>query len=139
MIRGLTLLLLNSQADTIDLLEDWFGAHGAVVHHARSLELCRDLNEAALLTELIRPHVILFDLSIPYRQSWECFQRLTAAGIFGNVPIVLTTTNRRALDELVGPTDAFEVIGTSRDLSKLQELIEWRLTARTVPLGDMRH
>lgn len=123
-------MVLNSHADTIELLADWFGAQGAVVHHARSLELCRNLEEARSLLTTVRPDVVLFDLAVPYDLNWRCFQRLVDARIFGSVPIVLTTANRRALDQLVGPTDAFEIIGTPHDLWRLQDLIEWRLAHR---------
>lgn len=127
MPAGTTLLLLNSHQDTIDLLSDWFAAQGAIVHYARTLELCRQSDKARALLEAIRPHVILFDLAVPYRQNWECLQRMMAAHAFDAIPVILTTANRRALDELVGPTDAFEILGTPHDLWQLQDLIEWRL------------
>ena len=127
MTAGLTILLLNSHPDTLELLTDWFGAQGATVHQARTSEMCRRHDEARALLDLMKPNVILFDLAIPYRQNWECLQRLIQSGLFGSIPVVLTTPNRRALDQLVGDTGAFEVIGTPHDLWRLQELIEWRV------------
>jgi hypothetical protein len=44
-------------------------------------------------------------------------------------PIILTTVNKQALDQLVGPTEAFEIVGTLHDLWKLQDLVEWRLAS----------
>ena len=128
--EGVTLLLLNSQPDTITLLSDWFGALGATVHSSKTLELCHREDEAQALLETIHPDVIIFDLSIPYAQNWQCLQHLIKMGLFGSVPLVLTTTNKRALDQIVGPTDAFEVIGTPHDLWHLQELVEWRVAGK---------
>ena len=136
--EGVTVLLLNSQPDTITLLSDWFGALGAAVHHLKTLELCRRMDESRTLVNTIRPDVVLFDLSIPYAQNWECFQHVRDGGLFGSTPVVLTTTNRRALDQVVGPTEAFEIIGTPHDLWHLQELIEWRVAARKSP-DSTRH
>ena len=42
---------------------------------------------------------------------------------------MLTTVNKQALDQLVGPTEAFEIVGTPHDLWKLQDLVEWRLAS----------
>jgi len=137
--EGITLLLLNSQPDTITLLSDWFGALGATVHHLKSLELCHRIEESRTLLNTIRPDVILFDLSIPYSQNWECFKHLTEVGLFGASPVILTTTNRRALDQIVGATDAFEVIGTPHDLWHLQELVGWRVADRRSSHKSTRH
>lgn len=137
--EGVTLLLLNSQPDTITLLSDWFGALGASVHHLKTLELCHRLDESRALINTIHPDVVLFDLSIPYAQNWQCLQHVTAAGLFGSTPVILTTTNRRALDQIVGQTDAFEIIGTPHDLWRLQELVEWRVEGKRSSHTPTRH
>jgi CheY-like chemotaxis protein len=111
-LEGTTLLLLNSQPDTIALLSDLFGALGASMHHLKTLDLCRRLEESRTLINTIRPDVVLFDLSLPYAQNWQCLNNVNEAGLFGSTPLILTTTNRRALDQIVGPTDAFEIVGT---------------------------
>jgi len=128
--NGITLLLLNSNTDTIELLTDWFGALGAIVHHARSLDLCVRLDDARKLVETIDPDAILFDLAVPYDRNWTCFQRLQTIGLFDAIPVILTTVNRRALDHIVGPKEAFEVLGTPNDLWKLQDLVQWRIAGK---------
>jgi hypothetical protein len=35
------------------------------------------------------------------------------------IPTVLTTTNKRALTECIGPTDALEIVGKPYDLDQL--------------------
>jgi CheY-like chemotaxis protein len=121
------LLVLNSHPETVELLTDWFAALGATVHYGRTSELCGNAAAARDIVESTRPTVVLFDLAVPYARNWQCFQHVANSGLFGATPIVLTTVNARALDELVGPTHAFEIIGTPHDLWKLQDLIEWRL------------
>ncbi len=124
---GVTLLVINSNVDTIELLTDWFTALGSTIHHARGKELCADLNEARQLVHTIRPNVILFDLAPPYDRNWMCFEHLRTHAVFDAVPVLLTTANRRALDQISGPTDAFEIIGSPHDLWRLQDLVEWRV------------
>ena len=53
--------------------------------------------------------------------------------------MILTTVNARALDQVVGRTDAFEIIGTPHDLWHLQDLIEWRLAAERREPARSRH
>jgi CheY-like chemotaxis protein len=134
-----TILLLNSQPDTITLLTDWFGALGSRVHHTRTLELCQRVDEARTLIDTIEPSVILFDLAVPYTQNWQCFRGLSESGIFGDRPVILTTANRRAVDQIIGPTDAFEILGTPHDLWHLQELIEWRIAGKRTSATGTRH
>ena len=136
---GVTLLLLNNQPDTVTLLSDWFGALGASVHDLRALDLCHHVDESRQLLNTIRPDVVLFDLSIPYEQSWLCFKYLSEIALFGPAPMILTTTNRRAVDQIIGSTDAFEILGTPQDLWHLQELVEWRVTAKRAGATSTRH
>ncbi|HXD15913.1 MAG TPA: hypothetical protein VN654_02785 [Vicinamibacterales bacterium] len=131
--RGLTLLLVNSSVDTIELLTDWFTALGAVVHHLRGLDLCANIGEARQLVQTINPDVVLFDLAVPYDRNWKCFEYLRRNAVFAAVPIITTTVNRRALEEISGPKDAFEIMGSPHDLWKLQDLIQWRVAGRAAP------
>jgi CheY-like chemotaxis protein len=137
--EGLTLLLLNGHSDTIQLLSDWFGALGAIVHHSRTLDLCGNLDTGGTMLQTLRPDAILFDLAVPYERNWECFKRLQSIGLFGDIPIILTTVNRAALERLVGPTDSFEIIGTPHDLWQLQDLVEWRITGKHSPAPTTRN
>jgi len=125
--RGLTLLLINSNIDTIELLTDWFTALGAVLHHARGSDLCKNVNEAKQLVQTIKPRVILFDLAVPYDRNWKCLEHLEASAVFDALPVIMTTANRRALEQISGPTEAFEIMGSPHDLWKLQDLIYWRV------------
>jgi CheY-like chemotaxis protein len=136
--QGITLLLLNGHNDTVQLLADWFGALGAVVHHGRTLDLCSNVDTGRTMIETLRPDAILFDLASPYERNWECFKRLKSMGMFGDAPVILTTVNRAALDRLVGPTDAFEVFGTPHDLWRLQDLVEWRISGKHAPAPTSR-
>jgi CheY-like chemotaxis protein len=138
MWKGRTILLLNSHADAIELISDWFGALGAVVQHARTVSLCEDLAYARTMLEMSRPDAILFDLAVPYDQNWRCLRKLVAVGLFDDIPLVLTTVNRRALESIVGPTDAFEIIGTPHDLWRLQDVVDWHIASRQQMVSKSR-
>ena len=66
-----------------------------------------------------RPQVIVFDVSFPYKSNWQRFREFRALGYECRVPVVLTTTNERALTECVGSTEALEIVGKPYDLDQL--------------------
>ena len=65
------------------------------------------------------PDAILWDIALPYEANWCYVQDVRARDIMRDCPLVLITTNKRALEGLVGPTDATELIGKPFDLHEL--------------------
>ena len=63
--------------------------------------------------------VVIFDVSLPYDENWQHFEAFKKALDGRNVPVVLTTTNKRALTEMIGTTDAIEIVGKPYDLDHL--------------------
>ena len=66
------------------------------------------------LAEFVQRHdaaVVLYDIAIPYDENWRALQERRAAPALATTPFVVTTTNQRALEGVVGPTDAVEIIG----------------------------
>ena|SRR5215211_8126699 len=107
---------VNSSEDLVWLLAEYFREEGfrAVTQVSSS-----HTDPTRLLTFLrdLQPDACLYAISPPYEAGWAEFQRLTAA--VPALPFVLTTTNKPALDALVGPTDALEIIGKPYDLDQL--------------------
>ena len=65
------------------------------------------------------PAVILWDIALPYDRNWAYFQAARAGEAARDRRFVLTTTNKRALEELVGPTPAHELLGKPYDIEAL--------------------
>jgi DNA-binding NtrC family response regulator len=65
------------------------------------------------------PQALIWDISIPYEENWAFFCRIEESGALDGRGVVLTTTNKRALDALVGATPAFELIGKPYDLDEI--------------------
>jgi DNA-binding NtrC family response regulator len=122
-LQGRTLLIINSNSGMVELLRDWFAGQGMQAGTATLDEVARWPGSEAIVTA----DVVLFDLSVPYDRHWRVFQSLQSAGAFGPTPVVLTTTNEHALRQVVGSTDAFEVVGTPHDLWQLQDVVDQAL------------
>ena len=106
-----TVAILNSSEDTINLLRVVFehagfqtvGGHVPDIRGGR-LDFLRFLEEH-------NPAAIVYDVSIPYAENWNFLKLLRTAEPMQGRAVIVTTTNKRALDSLVGPTDALEIIG----------------------------
>jgi DNA-binding response OmpR family regulator len=72
-----------------------------------------------------RPHVVLWDIGIPYAANWEFFQ----SSVQARLPrlycgCLITTTNKGALENVVGETEAIELIGQPFDLNALVQRVQ---------------
>jgi len=65
------------------------------------------------------PTAIVWDIAIPYDVNWRYVQDVRAGGVMRDCPTVLTTTNKRALEQIVGLTEAIEILGRPFDLDEV--------------------
>jgi hypothetical protein len=64
--------------------------------------------------------VVIFDLSPPYDQNWQFFKTMRDADTMKQRGVVLTTTNKNRLDEVLGEdSHALEVVGRPKDLHQI--------------------
>jgi DNA-binding response OmpR family regulator len=69
------------------------------------------------------PAVVVWDIAIPYQDNWELFREIAASDVCAGRRFVLTTTNKTALESLVGPTSAHEMIGRPFDLGEICDAV----------------
>ena len=113
------LAIVDSSVDVAEVLvcaaaDEGYRAVTACARAFRSGD--RDL--AAFLREH-DPTVVLWDIALPYEDNWRYVQAVRARDIMADCPLVLTTTNKRALDSLVGPTEVIEIVGKPFDLGEV--------------------
>lgn len=67
------------------------------------------------------PEVVIFDISPPYEDNWQFFKTLRDDKAMKGRGLVLTTTNRSRLDEVLGAdSEAFEIVGKPYDLDQIK-------------------
>ncbi|MHB8575004.1 MAG: response regulator [Dehalococcoidia bacterium] len=111
--------VINSSPDVVDMLELALQDEGYHTVGATLGELLQ--SEQSLLTFLDEhdPHLIIYDVSPPYPRNWDRFQVVREVETFRNRRVMLTTTDKNALDRLIGPTDSYEVFSKPFELDIL--------------------
>lgn len=122
--RSRTIGVFDSHPDTAELLRLLFEADGFRVITVDLRELRAGHIDVAGLHERYQFDVIVFDVALPYQANWQLFCDLQARELAG-VPVVLTTTNERALDALLGDErpQVIEIWGKPYDTERLRSRV----------------
>ena len=115
--------VLNNDPDLINILATWFETHGMRVVCASLMDFRRGHEDVAAFLVRHNPTVLLLDISMPYGPNWDYLAALRMIPETSGVPFIVTTSNKAALESVVGKTDAIELIGTAENLARLTDAI----------------
>ena len=120
--------VINSSSDTVDLLRTVLEQEGfqTVVGHIPEIKQ-GGLDFVAFL-EHHAPAVIIYDISLPYDANWNFLRLVRSSEAVKDLPFVLTTTNKPALEQLVGATETLEIIGKPYDLQQVVNAVRKALS-----------
>lgn len=116
-----TIGVFDSHPDTVELLRLLFEADGFRVVTVDLREVRAGRIDVAAARSEHRFDAVVFDVALPYQANWQLFLELRERDLSG-LPVVLTTTNERALGALVGqePLDVIEIWGKPYDTERLR-------------------
>ena len=110
----------NSSEDIVELLADVLQHEGwRALTHVTPTKLGPQPT-IDFLTQL-QPHACIYSVSLPYQESWEIFQAVQQA--VPGCAWVVTTTNKQALDSIVGPTNTLEIMGKPVDIEEVVQAV----------------
>lgn len=111
--------VFNSSSDTVEMLRTMLEAQGFHTIAGHISELKKGELDFISFIEHHRPAVIVYDVSMPYAANWNFLKLVRSAQPVQQCRFVLTTTNKPALDHLVGETETIEIIGKPYDLDQV--------------------
>jgi DNA-binding response OmpR family regulator len=118
-----TIAVVNSSEDTVDMLRVLLEREGWEVATAHVDDIKRGRTDIVQLMESRDPRVVIWDISPPYEQNWAFLRLLRTSRVMDERTIIVTTTNKPALERFVGPTDAIEIFTKPYDVDLLIESI----------------
>ena len=90
--------VFNASEDTVDLLTEFFEQQGfRAVGRTWPARKPLTPHAAREFMSQHQPHVVVFDVSLPYEENWERFREFQSLAGERHIPVVLTTTNRDAM------------------------------------------
>jgi DNA-binding response OmpR family regulator len=117
--------LFNASDDTVDMVLRMLsasGIHGLAGCHFADLKK-GNVDFAQFLAEY-DPRVVIFDISPPYAENWHFFETIQNVKAMDGRGLILTTTNKNRLDEVVGEdSTAIEIVGKPYDLQQITAAI----------------
>jgi DNA-binding response OmpR family regulator len=119
--------LFNASDDTVDmvqkLLTDAGNAQTLIWCHFADLK--KGIVDFSKFIEKHNPEVVIFDISPPYDENWEFFKKMRDSKAMKGRGLILTTTNKARLDEVLREDSyAVEVVGRSKDLKEIDAAIK---------------
>lgn len=120
--------VFNASSDTVEMLRTVLEGQGFHTVSGHIADLKKGELDFVSFIEHHRPAVIVYDISPPYDTNWTFLRLVRSSQPARQSQFVLTTTNKPALDELVGPTEAIEIIGKPYDLDRVVEAVRSALS-----------
>ena len=123
-----TVAVVNSNEDTVEMLRYALQSGGfksVVTGHIHDFKTGRADFPTFLDTH--DPCVVVYDVTIPYDKNWTFLRLLLDSEHMRGRKVVLTTTNKKRLEEIVGPTDAFEIVGKPYDIEEVVRAVQTAL------------
>jgi CheY-like chemotaxis protein len=111
--------VFNDSAPTLSTIAKWCEIHGYGVVTAQVSQMRIAHVDVEEFVAKNRPDVIVFDIAMPYESNWDFLEVIRLLPGLAGIPMVVTTANKAALEDLVGATDALQIIGKPPDLNVL--------------------
>ena len=129
-----TIAVINSNEDTTEMLRACLQDEGftsVVIGHVT--EIKRGQTDFLKFLDAHDPAIFVWDIGIPYEENWRFVQLMLTSERMQGRRVVLTTTNKRALDSMVGRTDTMEIIGKPYDLDQVVKAVKRAAGVEPVP------
>jgi DNA-binding NtrC family response regulator len=111
--------VINSSQDTVEMLRALLERQGWETVEGHVDDIKRGRLDFIEYLETHDPGVLIWDVPPPYDQNWAFLRLVRSSRAMDNRVVIVTTTNKAALERFVGPTDALEIFSKPYDVDIL--------------------
>jgi DNA-binding response OmpR family regulator len=122
-----TIAVINASEDIVEMMTMFLTEEGYVVAKGHVPAFRRGETDFIEFLREKDPAVVILDIAPPYEVNWAFYRMAREMVQAKERPFILTTTNKAALDSIVGPTEAIEIIGKPFDLEEIGQAVETAL------------
>jgi CheY-like chemotaxis protein len=128
--RKIVVAIFNTNPEVLDLVREALqdAGYATVVAHVDDLK--RGRIDLVQFVEQHHPDVIVYDVAPPYDTNWTFLRLMRSSKVMQGRAFVVTTTNKKALDELIGPSDTVELLCKPYDLEQIVQSVTHALSTQ---------
>jgi hypothetical protein len=131
MKRPLTVAIVNTSPDTIDLLRAPLERAGFVVVSCFTFDIRDGRIDFEAFMRTHTPSLIAYDIAPPYVKNFRLYEHVRAMDVVKDCRFVLTSTNAPVVQKLVGRDErVYEVVDKKEDLDLIIQAIKDASRAR---------
>jgi len=123
-VKKSVVAVFNTNQDLVDTLVEIMEEEGFVAVHGHVTDFERGKEDLLGFLKKHDPDVILFDIPPPYADHWNFLKLVMSSHEMDGRGLVVTTTNKKHLDEAAGKNDAIEVVGKPYDLNRILQAVK---------------
>ena len=116
--------IINSSDDTVAMLRTVLEQAGFLTVATHVTDIRNGTEDFIAFVRGSDVRVLVYDISPPYEANWTFLRLVLDTDVMRGRGVVLTTTNKAALERLVGPTDAIEILGKPYDLGAVVSAVQ---------------
>ena len=122
--------IFNTNPEVLDLVRESLqdAGYATVVAHVDDLK--RGRIDLVQFVEQHHPDCIVYDVAPPYDTNWTFLRLMRSSKVMQGRAFVVTTTNKKALDELIGPSDTVELLCKPYDLEQIVQAVSHALSTQ---------
>jgi CheY-like chemotaxis protein len=132
---GKIVAIFNTNPEVLDLVREALEDAGYATVVAHIDDLKRGRIDMIQFVEEHQPEVVVYDVAPPYDTNWTFLRLMRSSKVMQNRAFVVTTTNKKALDDLIGPSDVVELLCKPYDLQEIVQAVNHAVSTQVTKVA----